>query len=122
MTTELKPCPFCGNAEVEWQESHVGFSIECYKCEYHVGGDLTLNAVTKLWNTRTEPEQGIPREHLSKMIALQKQTMSELQQKNAELVDFAKLVADGDSASIDVKAFMVHAYIHKAKELLEKMK
>ena len=74
-------------------------------------------------------EQGIPREHLSKMIALQKQTMSELYEKNvqlkkdkAELVDFVTLVADGDSASLDVKAFMVHAYIHKAKELLEKMK
>ena len=66
-------------------------------------------------------EQGIPREHLSKMIALQTQTMSELQQKNAELRDFVKMVADGDSASVDVKAFMVHAYIHKAKELLEGM-
>ena len=30
-------------------------------------------------------EQGIPREHLSKMIALQKQTMSELYEKNVQL-------------------------------------
>ena len=30
-------------------------------------------------------EQGIPREHLSKMIALQKETMSELYEKNTQL-------------------------------------
>ena len=74
-------------------------------------------------------EQGITREHLLKMVKLQDQTMRELYEKNvqlkkdkAELVDFVTLVADGDSSSIDVKAFMVHAYIHKAKELLEQMK
>jgi len=73
-------------------------------------------------------EQGITREHLLKMVKLQDQTMRELYEKNvqlkkdkAELVDFVTLVADGDSASVDVKAFMVHAYIHKAKELLEGM-
>lgn len=55
--SELKPCPFCGNKDIEWQESHVGFSIECYKCEFHVGGDLTLTATEKLWNTRTTDNQ-----------------------------------------------------------------
>ena len=74
-------------------------------------------------------EQGITREHLFKMVKLQDQTMSTLHEENvqlrkdkAELVDFVTLVADGDSASVDVKAFMVHAYIHKAKELLERMR
>ena len=73
-------------------------------------------------------EQSITREHLFKMVKLQDQTMSTLHEENvqlrkdkAELVDFVTLVADGDSASLDVKAFMVHAYIHKAKELLEGM-
>lgn len=53
MTEELKPCPFCGNTDVELQESHVGFSIECHNCDFHVGGDLTEKSVTKLWNQRT---------------------------------------------------------------------
>ena len=73
-------------------------------------------------------EQGITREHLLKMVKLQDQTMRELYEKNvqlkkdkAELRDFVKMVADGDSASVDVKAFMVHAYINRAKKLLEGM-
>ena len=40
-------------------------------------------------------EQGIPREHLIKMIALQKQTMSELYEKNAELKKDVALLAQG---------------------------
>ncbi|AUS01718.1 hypothetical protein NVP1291O_04 [Vibrio phage 1.291.O._10N.286.55.F6] len=38
----------------------------------------------------------------------------------AELREFVKTVADGDSASSEAKSFMVHAYIHSAKQLLNK--
>ena len=37
-----------------------------------------------------------------------------------ELMDFVKTVAGGDSASHEAKVFMVHSYIYRAKQLLEK--
>ncbi|AUR95782.1 coil containing protein [Vibrio phage 1.213.O._10N.222.54.F10] len=42
-----------------------------------------------------------------------------LQQENAELRDFLKMVADADSASNEAKSFMVHTFIHNAKQLLK---
>lgn len=38
----------------------------------------------------------------------------------AELREFVSMVADGDSASNEAKSFMVHTYIHNAKQLLNK--
>ena len=69
-------------------------------------------------------EQGIPREHLSKMIALQKQTMSELYEKNvqlkkdkAELVELLQKLVNPENCKKDI----IHI-IGNAESLLEKMK
>ncbi|AUR96134.1 coil containing protein [Vibrio phage 1.216.O._10N.222.55.C12] len=43
-----------------------------------------------------------------------------LQQENAELRDFLKMVADADSASNEAKSFMAHTFIYNAKRLLNK--
>lgn len=74
--SDLKPCPFCGNTDIEWQESHVGFSIECYKCDFHIGGDLTLEAVTKQWNTRASGwisvDERLPEKNGQYLVKIQK--------------------------------------------------
>ena len=44
-----------------------------------------------------------------------------LQQENAELRDFLKMVADADSASNEAKAIMVHTFIYNAKRLLNQV-
>ena len=44
-----------------------------------------------------------------------------LQQENAELRDFLKMVADADSASNEAKGYMVHTFIYNAKRLLNQV-
>ena len=68
-------------------------------------------------------EQGIPREHLTKMIELQKQTMSELYEKNvqlnedkAELVDLLRNLVNPENCKKDI----IHI-IGSAESLLERM-
>ena len=72
-------------------------------------------------------EQGIPREHLSKMIALQKQTMSELYEKNVQLrKDKAELIEAlqnyVDAIGNDRGLAAIGKCFKPAKELLERMK
>lgn len=47
---KLKPCPFCGNTNVKWQE--VRHSVVCLYCEaFGPSSDAEVNAI-KEWNTR----------------------------------------------------------------------
>lgn len=40
--------------------------------------------------------------------------------ETSEFREFVSMVAAGDSASNEVKSFMIHTYIHNAKQLLNK--
>jgi len=59
MQPELKPCPFCGGTDLEFDSAHCGecknlhtsASIECKKCDYIMHGDYD-NTLIEKWNTR----------------------------------------------------------------------
>lgn len=55
MTTELKPCPFCGGKEIEPEEFGC-FVFTCADCGTEGPAGDTEAEAAKLWNTR--PDSG----------------------------------------------------------------
>lgn len=58
-TDKLKPCPFCGNAEIAiWDASDSSapqsWSIGCTSCGCEINSEGGLERVIRIWNTRAE--------------------------------------------------------------------
>ena len=60
MTTELKPCPFCGsdNVTLEFVDRHMYWEVNCNDC--FAAGPVTTDGETEQaarvgWNTRHNP-------------------------------------------------------------------
>ncbi len=50
--TELKPCPFCGNDAVLYEEYEGGWVIECKVCFVKIWRKNSKKAAIKAWNRR----------------------------------------------------------------------
>ncbi len=61
---ELKPCPFCGNTEIEIQHCHTPsvdpagrepyFPIGCHECGAWIDGSSTESEAIEAWNKRAK--------------------------------------------------------------------
>ena len=50
---EIKPCPHCGNKEVELEYSAIGYCVRCYKCGIgHFNNNWTKEYAIESWNKR----------------------------------------------------------------------
>jgi hypothetical protein len=60
---ELLPCPFCGNPDIEGENTVTEYTIFCWRClakmsKKHKGKEsdnLAIKAVITCWNTRSSP-------------------------------------------------------------------
>lgn len=55
--TEIEPCPFCGNSEVEWDELYDSSTgtyqyLSCSECGCSGPLGKTHEEAAELWNTR----------------------------------------------------------------------
>lgn len=52
---KLRPCPFCGNEEIELY-TIIGFYVTCEKCGAEGPGSKSKNDAICKWNRRVEVE------------------------------------------------------------------
>lgn len=60
MTTELKPCPFCGGEASTWAQVTLhppGFEIECDSCGASTSADPIEDKAREAWSTRTADKE-----------------------------------------------------------------
>lgn len=57
MTTELKPCPFCGSDNLILENADPYEWVFCEVCESAGPARMGEGEAEKAWNTRTEPEE-----------------------------------------------------------------
>ena len=62
----------------------------------------------------------VEKKHLTQMIKQQTELLSQLHEENKKLKEFVETVANGDGADANALQYMVHSYIHSAKQLLGK--
>lgn len=51
---ELKPCPFCGNDAVLYEDYEGGWVIECKRCFVQIWRKNSKKAAIKAWNRRAK--------------------------------------------------------------------
>ena len=59
MSEELKPCPFCGSAEIGILVKGDKKHIYCKDCYLELPGTYTREKAKEIWNTRPELEKAL---------------------------------------------------------------